>query len=205
MAPAKLKKQMLDYICKNLDGSVEGKGLVVPGLKTFFTGIVTAYVKVGNDGLVLVVDQEYPEDRFSELYKRAQHQTPNNVGIVFLKDGKTFFRSAAARNYFKKSQELSLKHYNPEQMQSMILLRPEERFLVNRARRLQYYQPASERLEEGIETFDFTPVRFDYSHINPEIKFKPEDRFSERLFLHKSRNHQTEPVKLVSGYLVPRQ
>ena len=205
MASKKLQKQMLDYVVAKLEGSVEGEGLIVPNTQAVLPGISSSYVKVGYTGIVLLIDKEYPGENFSMLYNKAQRQTPNNVGVVFLKDGETFFRSAAQRNYFKQSNRLSLKHYTPEQMQEMLLLRPEEIMLVNRARKLQYYQPESTRLEEGIETFDFGAVRFDYSHINPAVKFKPQDSFSERLFLHKSRVHQTGPISLVSSYLVPRQ
>jgi hypothetical protein len=202
MVSTNLKKQMMDYLVSRLEGNmplVSCSKLVLSGQDK------TSYIKVGDTGLVLVIDRIYSGDSFSELYSRAQKQSSSNVATVFIKDGKTFFRSAAQKNYFKQSNQLSLKNYTPEQMQEMLLLRSEEIVLVNRARKLQYYQPESPRLEEGVETFDFGAVRFDYSHIDPAVKFKPKDGFSERLFLHKSRNHQNGQLDLISGYLVPRK
>jgi len=145
------------------------------------------------------------ENPFSGIYEFLKSRVSNpespveNFAVVFYKDGKTFFRSAAEANYFKKKNELSLKNYTTEDMQHMILLRPEE-IRVNQDKVfLQYYQPESARLQEGISTFRFEPVVFDYSHL--EKWYVDDDKDSERLFIWTERIDRSGDLQIHDDYL----
>jgi hypothetical protein len=88
----------------------------------------------------------------------------------------------------------------------MIEFRPEEIFVRGiRNRRVQYYQPASERLNEGIEHFVFDNVLFDYSHIPAEQRFGDIEKTSERLFIwdKDKRRHWDCALGLYKGLLLP--
>ena len=115
------KRRMMDFTLDCLDSSGEDVNPTSGNTR----GININYIKVGDDGIVLMVDKAFGEEKFKSIYRDIQGQF-DRVGILFFKDRKTFFRSAAERNYFKKSNELSLKKYNNEDMHRMMLLRPEE-------------------------------------------------------------------------------
>lgn len=204
MASRKLKKQMLDFVVGGLEGSLQDGGLIIPRSREVLPGIETSYVLVGNSGIVLLVDKEYKNDSFSVLYEKAQKQTQGNVGVLFLKDGRTFFRSAAQKIHFKSKEGLSLKKYSPDQIGKMILLRPEEISVSQTGKELQYYQPSSEKLKEGIDSFVFQPVRYDYSHLDSRSGFKPNDTYSERIFLWNLRSHLDSPFKFEKSFIVSR-
>ena len=197
------RKQMLDYVSHSL----EHEGLSVrPRTKELLrnSGIETSYVLVGeNQGIVLLVDQVYPNQAFDRIYSGVKLDIPD-VGVLFFNDGKTFFRNAAEKNFFKQSHDLSLKNYSQEDMQKMMLLRPEERSMVGQRNWLQYYQPGSDQLEESVESFKFVPIEFDYSHIDSSSRFKPQDKTSERLSLWRERAHFPGKVVLDQGYIKER-
>jgi len=173
------KKEMLDYLVSKLEGSGE---TVVPAHKKIVSGITTNYIRVGDNGLVLLLDQIYPGDKFEIAYAGARKF--DRQAVVVLKDGKTFFRNAAEDNTFKQKYELSLKNYSTEEMHRMIMFRPEEIYLASELgkSRIQYFQPASERLDRMSVSFHFEPVEFDYSHI-PSYQFQPANSESVRLHI----------------------
>ncbi|MBM3228779.1 hypothetical protein FJZ20_02770 [Candidatus Pacearchaeota archaeon] len=193
--------RMLDYMVSKLEGSSER---ITPSKRKLVGDIESNLIFVGENGIVLMVDKTYPRDSFKYLYRIAR-QGKERVASVVFKDGETFFRSAAEKNYFKKDQMLSLKNYDNEEIQRMMLLRPEEIFLAqNNFGLVQYFQPESPRNEEGLETFRFKPVKFDYSHIDSDYRFKPENTSSKRLHLWGQRQHLTNPLSLDASLLKRR-
>ena len=194
-------QRMLDYIVSKLEGSNEK---ITPSKRELVGNIKSNLIFVGENGIVLMVDKTYPRNLFKYLYQIARQEKERVASVVF-KDGETFFRSAAEKNYFKKNHYLSLKNYDNEEMQRMMLLRPEELFLAqNNFGLVQYFQPESPRQEEGLETFRFKPVKFDYSHIDSNYRFKPENTSSQRLRLWDKRQHLTSPLSLDASLLKRR-
>lgn len=206
------KTQMRDYVADRLKAS--GVQLrtkqVLPN-----SGIDTSYLLFPqNSGIVVLVDQKYPNDQLRRLSQGLREQGFTNCAFIFYKDGETFFRSAAAgvdetgikSKYAKLQDDRSLKNYTPEDLRKMISFRPEEEFVYClRSRNLQYYQPQSGGLEEGIESFKFEPVVFDYTHIPEEQRRGPAQKQSERLRIWTQRNHNPHNLELREGLLVPRK
>ncbi len=199
MVSKEQKKEMMDYLVSRLEPVNER---VIPRNREIVSGIVSNYIMIGDsEGIVLLVDQIYRGNSFEDVHGRARAQF-RNVASVVIKDGQTFFRNAMERNYFKKDRELSLKMYSDEEMRRMILFRPEESFLFNVQRGwLQYFQPKSEQLEKGIESFRFESVSFDYSHIDSHEKFKPQNTDSRKLYIWTRRVHNEGNLKIVQGFL----
>lgn len=180
MASQREKRQMMDYTASHLEGSA--------------SPIISArgapnFILAGSDGIVLLIDREFPRDGLRDIYRKARGLR-QRVAAVLYKDGETFFRSAVGEEEitgikskrFKSDKGLSLKNYTDEGLRRMISFRPEERFLHSVQNGwLQYYQPASDKLEEGIETFRFAPVVYDYSH--PNRGFVSGSAESEKLYL----------------------
>jgi len=201
---------MLDYIVNKLE---HGNGeTIIPRSKEIVSGIVSNYILIGShketrrddkDGIILLIDKIYPKNSFNEIYEKVSDidSLKGNIGVVIFKDGKTFFRNASEKNYFKKKKKLSLKNYTDDEMHKMILFRPEEIFLSKRKEWLQYYQENSSLLKEGIVSFKFSPVIFDYNHIDSMERFKPNDVESERLHIWKKRIFHDGPIELKDGYL----
>lgn len=187
MVNQRQKDHMKDYLVSKLEPFYSS---ITPKSKEVISGFKSDYIILGenNFGVVLLVDQEYRNDSFKRLFNGAKSQFKEVAGVV-LKDGKTFFRSAAEKNYFKKDKLLSLKNYSDEDMRRIILFRPEEIFLNNTHERVHYFQPESSRLGEDIEDFRFKPVIFDYSHINEYERFRPPSTVSKRLFIWVERVH----------------
>ena len=205
MASRAMKKEMLDYLVAKMKGCNPS---VEPAAKEMIPGIRSSYIKVGKNGLVLLVDQAYPNDGLEEMRDMAKNQGRTNMAYVFLKDGELFFRSSVAgmngkpglhTMRGKQEKGLSLKRYSKEELQKMITFRPEEVFVFGEKRKaLQYYQPESPNLEEGLENFEFKNVHFDYGHISGD---SPEEKDSVRLHIWTLRNHNTSPLVLDDGYL----
>jgi len=196
------KAEMRDYLVSRLKDSA---GRVDFKTSRFDLDGDTNYLQVGAD-IVFLVDRVFTSSGFNRtlhiLGARAE-----NVMPVFYKDGVTFFRNAAhgveaglKGVRYKSQQDLSLKHYTQEQINRMILARPEERHLINLGRFLQYYQPQSVGLEQGVETFKFGPVTYDYTHLPNGAHGKMEER-SERLFLWLDRGHSSGALFPSRGYL----
>ncbi len=194
------RQEMQDYLVSRLDGAghkIESRTReIIPGIKS-------SYILVGDEGIVLLVDKPHSKKDFIQLYRRAK-QHKRDVAVVLFKDGQTFFRSAQYRGYQKRKSDRSLKTYRKQDMQKLLMLRPEEIFLANNRTYMQYYQPQSVRLEQALECFNFKPVRFDYSHIDETARFKPEDETSKRLFIWKYRGHITNDLVLDGDYLKDR-
>ncbi|HLC87398.1 MAG TPA: hypothetical protein VJH65_03945 [Candidatus Nanoarchaeia archaeon] len=198
MASKKQKEHMIDYLFGKLE---EGGHTIETVTKEIVPGKKSNYFRVDDDGLVLLIDSYYTNDSLEKIYRDIKQTKRNNLALVFLKDGKTFFRNAAERHDFKRKYGLSLKNYKPEETHQMILFRPEEIFMNDRRNYLQYYQPVSERLKEGLISFTFKPVNFDYSHIDPGYQFRPQDRDSIRLHIWKERNFTQNSLVLEDGLL----
>jgi hypothetical protein len=193
------KKEMLDYLVEKLKGSGEK---IVPRHIEFFKGMTTNYIRVGDNGIVLLLDQAYPGERSEQAYSGLGKFSRR--AVVILKDGKTFFRNAAEDNTFKQKYELSLKNYSTEEMHRMIQFRPEEIYLVSEVgkSRLQYFQPTSAMLSPMNVSYSFEPVEFDYSHIDSSCQFKPEDRESTRLFIWSDKREYAGTVLLGKSNLM---
>jgi len=192
------KIQMRDYLVSRLEPSYSD---ITPKSKEILSGITSNYILIGeNSGIVLLVDRVYPRDSFGRLFRSAKSKFKNVMGVVF-KDGETFFRSAAERNYFKKDKMLSLKRYSNFDINRMILLRPEEIFLNSQKEWVHYFQPKSDRLTESLESFKFEKVIFDYNHIDKYERFKPNNMDSKRLHIWKNRVHSEGDLKIVRGHL----
>lgn len=207
------KNEMRDYLVARLEVS----GLKAqPRRKEILrgSGLETGYILVGNnEGVILLVDGVYPRESFQRVYEGVQTQISDTAAVVF-KDGKTFFRTAVGdeeitgiqSKRFKQDFGLSLKNYTNEQLRKMISFRPEEEFLQNRKHgRVQYYQPASERLEQGIITYNFEPVVFDYSHLPAGAGFGLVQNESKKLRIWEQREPQegvyNGPLRLYEGNL----
>jgi hypothetical protein len=212
------KKRMQEYIVEKLrlnEQNVEPRNKNLIGKGT----IESSYIVVGNKGLVLLVDQIYSGDCFDELHRRIVNARDcqgnpqfEKFAVVFYKDGKKFFRSSMAGENgeaglesmrFKNTYGLSLKHYNAEDLRRMITFRPEENTAFCRNSWLQYYQPASERLEEGIASYRFAPVHFDYSHLDGTAN-RPYDTDSKKLRIWKELQFNKDSLVLDTKQLVPK-
>ena len=201
---------MLDYIVGQLEDSGQK---VEPGNVEIVSGKKTNYINIEDKGILFLIDQYYPAKRTSagmvpripHLFTWARYQGKTDNGMVFLKDGKTYFRSAAEDKSWKKFEK-SLKQYNQggrkyqliegfDPMQRMIMLRPEEIFAMkqvdpSKPNFIQYYQPdtlqTGGRLDEKIITYHFAPAELDYSHQTKSEQnhgFKPKNKPSEILHI----------------------
>jgi hypothetical protein len=202
------KRRMQEYVASKLVGS--GSGVV-----SIAEGKIDSIV-VPDVGTVLLVNREFPNDGLRQIYNRAREVNPN-VAVVFYKDGSTFFRNAAHGEEgglqgvrYKGDLGLSLKLYSSDSSEAInriITLRPEEKFVKGLKQGwVQYYQPESSNLEEGIETFRFLPVTLDYSHVPAEERVGDVQEVSKRwnIWDEDKRKHFNCPLKLEKGYLLPR-
>ena len=168
------------------------------------------YILLGQEreGVVLMVNRHYPNKSLNRIYEVVNKHIPNS-GLVFFKDGKTFFRSAAAgedetgikSKRPKLCENRSLKNYTLEDLRKMISFRPEETFARNLKSWVQYYQPESERLKEGIVSYKFSPVELDYSHIPSEERFGPLTKDSERLSIWGRKYEHNSRIYLDKGLI----
>jgi hypothetical protein len=218
MVSQKEKKRMQEYIVEKLRLNEEH---VEPRNKNLVDGraIESSYIVVGDKGLVLLVDQIYPGDCFDNLHRKIVNARDSQgnlqferFAVVFYKDGKKFFRSSVAGEdgeaglasmRFKNTYGLSLKHYNAEDLRRIITCRPEEIVALCRSSWLQYYQPVSERLEEGIASYRFAPVHFDYSHLDG-TEYRPSNTDSKRLHIWKENHLNKGDLVLDGKKLVPK-
>ncbi|MEM4637470.1 MAG: hypothetical protein QXK76_00410 [Candidatus Woesearchaeota archaeon] len=209
MITQKQQKEMLDYIVSKLEGNYSN---VDPMTRKLSHGIDTNYIKV-DDGLILLVDKFFlvkeginNKNTLKDIYAKAINFSKEkynncNVGFIFYKDGKNFFRAAAPKHYYK-SKGLSLKNYSEKEIKRIIFFRPEEKFVYDIKGILQYYQPKSEKLEEGIITYEFEPVIFDYSHIDPRSRFKPQNRISKKDHIWINGEFTNENIKVSNGIII---
>ena len=185
MPTKKEKARMKDFL---VDRVVSAGFGVEPVSKKFY-GSEVNYLRVddGNDKKILfLVGGKYSEARFKPIYDKAKDQFGENFGMVFYKDGTTFFRSYALTVRATEKRERSLRNYDETEIRRMILLTPEE-IIARRRGFLQYYQPESERLTEGLRTFKFVPVKYDYRYIPSDDGRKiPTEKDSPRIFIWNS-------------------
>ena len=199
MVSRKKQKQMLEYLIAKLDSEGES---INPYSKELVSGIISNYISIGKNKLLFLVDKTYPNQALKKI-NNSIRQFRKDVAYVLLKDGTIFFRNAAEKKYFKKSKNFSLKNYSNEDMHKMIMFRPEETFLTNiRNNILQYYQPDSPRLKQGIVSFKFKPVYFDYSHIDSNLKFKPENKNSAKLNIWIKRIENYNNFQIKNNFLI---
>ena len=84
---------MMEYIMQCLDGSGEN----FKPINERVHGNEVNQVKVGDDGIILMVDKAFTGPVFDKIYSDAMKQF-KRVAPLFFKDGETFFRSAAEKN-----------------------------------------------------------------------------------------------------------
>ena len=205
------KRQMMDYVVAGLQGS---ESRVEPVRKSIVDGINSSYILMGEDGIVFLVDQFYPNDALRRVNEAARRGNKQRIAYLFFKDGKTFFRNAAhgeeaglEGKRYKSKFDLSLKDYTDEQVNRMINFRPEENFVFGiRNGRLHYYQQESPGLSQGIEGLSFVPVTFDYSHLDFSQRFGPSERDSARLrmWIPEKRAHYTAPLVLHGNVVISK-
>ncbi len=208
MINKKQQKEMLDYLVAKLENNYS---TVDPKKSQPYNGISANYIKL-DDGLLLLIDQGFLAKQGthnmnmlnpiynSSLNYAAKNFDNTNVGFIIFKDGKNFFKSAADKHSYK-SRGLSLKNYSDEDMTRMIMFRPEEKYVFDKKNgALQYFQPG---LGSGIATYEFTPVIFDYSHIDEYQEFKPKNKPSERDHIFIRDEFMDEDIKLSGGIIVP--
>lgn len=210
------KKQMSDYLVAHLEGFGEN---VEPDSKDLVSGINSHFILVGKNKVVLLVDQVYPNDSLNRVY-RNWRAAGRDIALVLYKDGKTFFRDSAygeksglEGKRYKATKDLSLKNYDDEAINRMITFRPEETFARNIVLKglyhnpfVQYYQPESEGLREGLETFMFGRVTFDYTHLPHEQWPNGESTaVSKRLFIWQNRTHLDEDLAVHKGLMIPKR
>jgi hypothetical protein len=144
--------------------------------------------KSGHKSGLLLMNKQIPMDEFYVLH-RTNIRDFGIDWIVFYKDGETFFRRMVDTNAWRKNK--SLKKYTAQQINQMIALTIQERMVMFnfeeskvkqfsahhlKDKQLIYYQPPSERLEEGIRKFRPREVNFDYSHLTKDDEEDEDNR-----------------------------
>ena len=192
------REAMLDYLVERL---YEGGSKIEARKKKLATNFPSQYIKVNDNGIVLLCDREYTGSKFKKIVRAAKDQY-ENVAVVFLKDGETYFRTANPRAH-AQADGRSLKNLDPEQVQRIMLLRPEEIQFVNgkSGGTIQYYQPQSARLEECLTEYRFQTVQFDYSHVGND-RFQPLNRTSVREYMWTGNKQHKGPVTLDKRALI---
>lgn len=211
MISQKQQKEMLDYLIAKLENNYSN---VNPMTRKLSHGIDTTYIKV-DDGLLLLIDKGFLVkengrniNTLEKVYDKALNFSKakynnHNVGLVVYKDGENFFRAAAPKHHYKSEKGLSLKNYSNKDLHKMIFFRPEEKFIYKTTGNVQYYQPKSEMLKQGIITYEFEPVIFDYSHIDSNTRFKPHNKASEKDYLWINGEFIDEDIILSNGLIMP--
>jgi hypothetical protein len=191
------QQKMKDYLVTKLETCSLN---IEPKTKEIVPGKQCSYILVEQSGIVLLIDQPFSKEDFAKLQHRAEAEY-ENIGIVFFKDGKTFFRSAEHRGHQRKKPTRSLKGYPKKKISKLIRLTQAEIQIANNRTFSQYYQPESPRLNEGLESFSFKAARLDYSHIENRQRFGPIRQDSKRLFFWEYRGHTTSDLVLQNNYL----
>jgi len=214
------KKQqikMLDYLVSKLEPNytqVEPKNRnVFSEILNFPINIETSYIKLkdtnGVESIILLVDRVYPHwsksyySPFAKLYSNINTTFNENIAVVFYKNGEDFFRSAAQRNYYKKEKDLGQKNYSNEEIHRMIMFRPEEIIISEKKRgKLQYYQPQSAMLDEGLVTYTFGEVIAEYGDrlINKGINIAQREYKRNKIWLE--RKYGDDNLMIKDGFLI---
>ena len=200
------RERMQEYLVDKLSGSYK----TVKNKSNIFTSdIRTNYITLDDNGIVLLVDKEYPRDSYREhnltsfqiIYEKAKREK-EHVGVVVYKDPETFFRSAAAHKH-KNNGQFGSSRYGAKDLHNILWFRPEERFLFDKNKTLQYYQPKSQRLEECLATYTYAPITAFYSgttnkrgYTFPLITYKLDHRIT-------NETKTSQNLILQNGLLVP--
>jgi len=197
------KKEMMDYVVSQLKNPFT---IISPQSRNLIKGIESNYILVGDKGLVFLIDQQYPNNSLDKIHDGALNDG-KDIAFTFLKDGKTFFRSATSAKRFKKDRNLSLKYYSDNELHKMIMFRPEEEFALSLGKCfggswVQYYQPNSNRLQEGIVSYEFEPVIYDYSHIPRNERFGGNSAESQKLRIWNRRTLNPGNIRLKDRFLI---
>jgi hypothetical protein len=184
------KKKMMDYLLGKLENNSDYSHVMprdrLKNLDVKIDNILLQDIS-GKYGLILLVNQKISGKDFNGVYSqliRTAQENDSNLGVVFYKDGEDFFKSGAKFCYYydggKFKLKTPLKHYGTDDIHKMILLRPSEMQLLDKGKismnsSLQYYQPKSAHLDEGIVEFKFAPVKPDYSYFKDTVYRKESD------------------------------
>ncbi len=198
------RRLMKDYVMDHLDSDSKPK--------LYMRGDIDAIIV--SEGMIFLVDQKYGQSDFVKFYQGAKSIT-NNSAFLFYKDGETFFRSVLSGEektglnpkWAALSPRGTLRKYR-DQKTNLISSTPEEKYLFDRTKTrlirpgvIQYYQPNSPRLEQGIEDFHFKNVIYDYTLLNDDTL--PPTEVSEKVLLWDERRHNNGRFRLLDGILVP--
>lgn len=192
------RERMLEYIVTKLRGNNED---VIPRIHKFAPGENSRIIYVGNDGIVLLSDKMFTEEQFSSMWNSIKQSGYKRFANIFYKDHDTYFKSNAARSNFRVNRDRSMKGYSTSDLQDLIILKPAELIAKDRwENEVQYYQEGP-KLTEGIVTYKYEPVTFDYSHIHPDERFGPEQRESTKRFLNEKIEEAFGDLKLDGSYI----
>lgn len=209
MATKKEQERMKEYFAEKLNGC--GK-TIEPCRKEIVEGITSNYIKVGNDGLVILIERQYPNGSLKKLHEAAGRHGWKNVAFVFYNDGKIFLRSAYEDNLFKMERGLSLKNYTEKELKGLVQLTPAEIYVNSIRKRVQYYNDNSVPfMDEELMSVKFEEVNPDYNHVMGEKRknMKRHRRFYDvplkRKFIIGDTIENTGKVELKDGYLIKRE
>lgn len=113
-----------------------------------------------NDELaVLFVNKPVSENNLRTQLRNAR-AWPQTFTPVFIKDAKTYFRSAAFSDELKRDTRFqkSIAHYPQEDKKKMVYFKPAERAARQLQGAVNYYQPETDRLEEKLLAYRFNDV-----------------------------------------------
>jgi hypothetical protein len=158
------EKRMLEY----LDDRLREMYLVTPVVAEISCTKIYSLI-LNNDRAVMLIDKPYPDRNVRMAYDALIYNSGReirNVGAVVRKDGSTFFRSDARWGHVQQNQG-RLKGYSKDDISKMMLLSPEEIYVLSLINdgsegklenRVQYYQPKSSHLTEGLATYTVKSV-----------------------------------------------
>jgi hypothetical protein len=153
-------------------------------------GIVDYLKDQAHNKIVFMIDRPYTQKEFDQLLFLTKNAGYAGFVMVFYKDGKHYFRNAAQGIEgelqgvrFKQQQGLTLKHYDSTDVNRMIHLSRPEIAVQDWSSRVHYYQPASDRLDEMIVSYQFEPVIYDRTHIPWQSRLCSTSEQSKKIFI----------------------
>ena len=183
-----IAQQMISFLSKNLEGSETYK---IWQPKKEKGGHDHFMISDELSTAIMLLNQNYTEKEFKSWLNRMHSSKYENAVFLPVKDGKTYFRSAAFTDKsglqsinYKQNKDLSLKNYSVEDLKRAIHLSKPEHLIKNKSRNeIIYYQPESQKLEELLVKHKFTPAIYDYSHISSDRRFGPTTKESKTIYL----------------------
>ena len=164
MVKADLKKRSITFITQRLEES---------GLYTILQQTDHSVKVIENPRVrdiprhieVVVPNFMGPIIEYTKQCYRNRNQKTYTSPVLY-KDGKSAFVRMVDRNRSWRTDK-SLKKYSPLQINQMLHLRGIEKNITERfGKKLMYYQPGTDRLEESLREFELNPVELNYSHID---------------------------------------